>query len=73
MPVSDKRQQVLLQYARTHLKRIPFDVQKEKYEEIRVHAEKRGEKINSFIKRAIDETMERDVLSNRKESDNDEP
>ena len=40
--------------------RINLMVDKGKKEKIREHAEKRGEKVNSFINRAIDETMERD-------------
>lgn len=33
---------------------------REKYEQIQAHAEARGESVNGFINRAIDETMERD-------------
>ena len=47
-------------YAKEKLKRIPLDVTKEKYEEIKDHASKHSESINGFIKRAIDETMEKD-------------
>lgn len=60
MAVSEKRKETMMQYAREHLKRIPLDVRKEKYEEIKEHADKRGEPVNGFIKRAIDETMDRD-------------
>ena len=62
MTVSEKRRQAMIQYARENLKRIPLDVQKKKYDEIKAHAEKTGEKVNGFIKRAIDETMERDNI-----------
>lgn len=47
-------------YAKTKLKRIPLDVQKEKYEEIKAAADRTGEKVNQYIKKAIDERMERD-------------
>lgn len=47
-------------YNQAHLKRVPLDVQKEHYEKIKAHAESRGESVNGFIKRAIDETMSRD-------------
>ena len=47
-------------YAKTKLKRIPLDVQKEKYEEIKLAAEAAGEKVNTYIKKAIDERMERE-------------
>lgn len=40
--------------------RINLTVPKGKKEIIRLHAESKGEKINTFIQRAIKETMERD-------------
>lgn len=49
-----------IEYAKKSLKRIPLDVQKEKYEEIKAAAEAAGEKVNTYIKKAIDERMERD-------------
>ena len=32
----------------------------QKYESVKAHADQRGESMNAFINRAIDETMERD-------------
>lgn len=49
-----------IEYAKTKLKRIPLDVQKDKYEEIKAAADRAGEKVNQYIKKAIDERMERD-------------
>ncbi len=40
--------------------RINLTVDKGKREIIRTHADSRGESVNGFINRAIDETMERD-------------
>lgn len=48
------------EYAKKKIKRIPFDVQLEHYNVIKAHADGRGETVNGFIKRAINETMERD-------------
>lgn len=48
------------EYAKNKLKRIPLDVQKEKYEQIVKSAEKAGNTVNGYIKQAIDEKMERD-------------
>ncbi len=48
------------QYAREKLKRIPLDVQKEEYEKIKATAEQAGESVNGYIKKAIDERMQRD-------------
>ena len=55
------RNEYLYDYAREKLKRIPLDVQKEKYEEIKAAAEKANESVNGYIKKAIDERMERDA------------
>ncbi len=60
VPTRESQMRATIKYAKENLKRIPFDVQKDKYEEIKAHAKKRGEKVNGFIKRAIDETIERD-------------
>ena len=49
-----------IKYAKQNLKRIPLDVKKEKYEEIKATAERVGETINGYIKKAIDERMIRD-------------
>lgn len=40
--------------------RVEIRVTTEKQEKIKEHAEVRGESVNAFITRAIDETMERD-------------
>ena len=60
MAITEKRKETMMEYAKKNLKRIPLDVQKEHYERIKFHAESRSETVNGFIKRAIDETMERD-------------
>ena len=51
-----------MEYAKTKLKRIPLDVQKEKYEEIKLAADAAGESVNGYIKSAIDQRMERDQI-----------
>lgn len=50
-------------YEKEKLKRIPLDVPKEKYDEIKAHSEKKGETVNGFIKRAIDEKISRETDS----------
>lgn len=50
----DKKTQYNLEYAKKNLKRIPLDVQKEKYEEIQTAAAAVGESVNGYIKKAID-------------------
>ena len=60
MPNSPNKKNYNANYAKTNLKRIPLDVQKEKYDQIKAAADAAGEKVNSYIKRAVDERMERD-------------
>ena len=60
MPMTDQRKDYLYSYQKKNLKRIPLDVQKEKYEEIKAAADAAGEKINGYIKKAIDERMARE-------------
>lgn len=60
MAISPERKEYIYQYAKEKLKRIPLDVPKSSYEEIKNHAEAHSESVNGFIKRAIQETMERD-------------
>lgn len=45
------------QYAREHLKRIPLDVSKNKYEEIKQASQAAGETVNGYIKKAIDNRL----------------
>lgn len=58
MALSEQRKEYLYEYQKTKLKRIPLDVQKEKYEQIAAAA--KDEKVNEYIKKAINERMERD-------------
>lgn len=59
MPLTDAQKQARYNYAKKSLKRIPLDVRKEKYEEIRTAANNAGESVNGYIKKAIDERIER--------------
>lgn len=65
MPNSPNKKNYNANYAKTNLKRIPLDVQKEKYDQIKAAADTAGEKVNSYIKRAVDERMEREAPSQR--------
>ena len=60
MALSEQRKEYLYDYQKTKLKRIPLDVPKEKYEQIKAAADAAGEKVNGYIKKAVDERMERD-------------
>ncbi len=63
MPANEAKKKYDLQYAKDKLKRIPLDVKKEKYAEIKAAAESAGEPINGYIKKAIDERMGRSAAS----------
>lgn len=61
MPVSDAQKKAAAKYQKTHIKRIPLDVQIEYYENILKPAAKRaGSSVNGYIKAAIDEKIERE-------------
>jgi len=49
-----KKAQYDIEYAKTKLKRIPLDVSKEKYQEIKDAADAVNESVNGYIKKAID-------------------
>lgn len=56
------RKDYLKNYHKEKIKRIPLDVPKEYYEEIKAHALSNSETVNGFIKRAISEAMQRDNI-----------
>ena len=47
-------------YAKKNIKRVPLDMQKDDYEKLQAAASAAGEKVNTYIKRAIFERMERE-------------
>lgn len=59
MALSEQRKEYLYDYQKAKLKRIPLDVPKEKYEEIKAAATAAGEKVNGYIKKAVDMRIER--------------
>ena len=57
MSEKQNRNEYLRNYAKEKLKRIPLDVQKEKYDEIKAAAENADESVNGYIKEAIDRRL----------------
>ena len=49
MPEISTKAKYDIEYAKNKLKRIPLDVQKEKYEEIKAAATGAGESVNGYI------------------------
>lgn len=60
MAYNEKSKAYTLEYKKQYIKRVPLDIQYDLYGKLYVHAHERGESVNGFIKRAIQETMERD-------------
>lgn len=63
MTYSESKTKYNMKYAKENLKRIPLDVQKEQYEQIKVAAEASGEKVNAYIKKAVSTRMESEGFS----------
>lgn len=55
--VAFDRTQYRYQYERERLKRVPLDLQREKYEEVKQAATAAGESVNGYIKKAIDQRL----------------
>ena len=60
MPASKAKQKAVNKYMAINYDRVNLTMPKGKKEDIKNHAEQNGESVNSFINRAITETMERD-------------
>lgn len=60
MTVTEAQKKATTKYKEKNIKRIPLDVQREKYDEIKAAADHAGETVNGFIKKAIDERIERE-------------
>lgn len=57
MPLSESQKKANTKYREKSIKRIPLDVQKEKYEEIKAAATTAGESVNGFIKDSINKKI----------------
>ena len=60
MSISKAQQRATAKYVKNTYDRIEVKVPKGEKATIQAHAEQKGESINGFINRAIDETMERE-------------
>lgn len=58
MPLTEAQKRANIKYKEKSIKRIPLDVQKEKYEAIKAAAEAAGESVNGYIKTAVDRRIE---------------
>lgn len=60
MATTKAQQKAVHKYVRENYDRLELTMPKGKKEEIKAHAESRGESVNAFVNRAISETMERE-------------
>lgn len=49
-----------IRFAKENYKRVPLDLKKDKYEQIKAAAEKSGESVNGYIKTAVEQRMQRE-------------
>lgn len=54
MAYNENKKKYNQEYVKTHIKRVPLDLQREKYEEVKAAADQAGESVNGYIKAAID-------------------
>ena len=60
MAISKAQQKAVAKYMKNNYDELKIRVPKGEKDQIKAHAESKGESLNGFIKRAIDETIERD-------------
>lgn len=60
MPASKAQQKAVSKYMKENYDVYQIRMPKGKKDSIKAHVEARGESVNGFINRAIDETMDRD-------------
>lgn len=60
MAYSESAYKASQKYKAAHIKRIPLEVQVEEYERIKAAAEKANQRVNAYIKEAIQRRMEAD-------------
>ena len=60
MPISDAQKRATIKYMKNNYDRIELKVPKGRKADLQTHAQSKGESLNGFVNRAIDETVERD-------------
>ena len=58
MAYSKESYEAAKKYKSEKIKRVPLDMQKEEYEQLKCAAEAKGERVNEFIKKAIRQRIE---------------
>jgi len=65
MPTTKAQQRAVNKYMKEKYDEIKVRTEKGQKDRIKAHAESRGESVNAFINRAIDEAMERETKGER--------
>ena len=60
MPVSQAQKKATAKYEQQNYDKVLLRLEKGKKDKIKLHAESKGESLNGFINKAIDEKIERD-------------
>lgn len=67
MPVSKANQRAVAKYEKANYDDVRIRVQKGRREEIKAHATRKGESLNGFVNRAIENQVERDLAEQKDE------
>lgn len=57
---TEKSKEYVYRYKAEKIKRVPLDMQRTEYELLREHAVRAGQSVNSYIKQAIRERMQKE-------------
>lgn len=49
-----------MEYAKSNYKRVPLDLKKDKYEQVKAAADHAGESVNGYIKTAVEQRIQRE-------------
>jgi predicted HicB family RNase H-like nuclease len=60
MAISEAQKRAVRKYKESNYDRLEISVPKGKKADLQAHAQERGESLNGFVNRAIDETVERE-------------
>ena len=60
MAYDERKKEYNLNYIKEKIKRVPLDMQRDLYEEIKAAADAAGESVNGYIKRAVLDRLERE-------------
>lgn len=63
MPASEKKIEYVKKYSKDHYKRIPLDVDYATFYDIKAAATRAGKPVNTYIKEAISDRMEKERSS----------